>query len=101
MLHWSMQGAWFGIILGIVITLAVESFVLIGARTAFIQVLKNPNTPKVIVDTLTKTSVEISSNFGSPGVLSASQSQAVTIESMFGELPEKDQELLREAICLP
>lgn len=102
MLTWSIKGALFGVVMGIIITLVSESFLLVGGKTVIFEIAHNPNTPKVVVDTLRDASVELSRAFGPDlRVLSAAASPSASILETYHQLKSSEQGFVRSAICRP
>lgn len=103
MLEWSIKGAWFGVLFGIIITLVVQAVLLIGGRTTLVELIGNEKTPKVVRELLFDTSAQLSGVLGKDiPVLSASDtSDTQTIFTEFNKLSSEEQSEVKEVICLP
>lgn len=51
-LEWSVKGAGFGVILGFILALVLEGFLLVGGKTLLIEVLGWKNPPKPVENAL-------------------------------------------------
>lgn len=104
MLAWSIKGAWFGIFFGILLTLLVEAFLLVGGRTALVETLNNEKIPKTVRNTIREGTREISNSLNNEiPMLSAQDQQDPTknVISLFSSLKREDQQTVERAICLP
>ena len=104
MLSWSIRGAWFGIVLGIVVALAVEAFLLVGGRTLVVEAIKNERTPKSVRVFLQENLTELAQSLaGEPKTLSAAEEAtgAADVVLEFQRLPPLERQKARQLICTP
>lgn len=104
MLHWSLKGAGFGLVLGIIVTLVLEGVLLVGGKTAIAQAIKNNNTPPDVRIFLQKNLSELAQLIeSSPTTLGASSDGALSgqIAEAYKDLNSKEQKQVRDAVCTP
>ncbi|MBI4058882.1 hypothetical protein HY404_01425 [Candidatus Microgenomates bacterium] len=103
MLEWSIKGAGFGILLGVVLTLVVEGFLLVGGRTAVAEVLRNKNTPVAIRSFIQDNMMQLAQAIGSPPQVLNAATSATSGEVVenFNNLSVKEQSKARTQICAP
>lgn len=102
MLSWSMKGAKFGIFLGIVLTLALEGFLLVAGKTTFAEIVKSNNVPPAVRTFLSENMSDLAGQIGGePGTLGASTELRETsvIINDFKNLGAVDKERVQEAVC--
>lgn len=103
MLEWSIKGARFGVIFGILLTLIVEGLLLFGGRNLIVGALQNEKTPPVVRTLFSQAFGEIAVALKSdPKTLGASEkTSAVSVVGDFNELSKSEQERARDLICKP
>lgn len=103
MLAWTLKGAHFGVLFGIVLTLLVETLIIAGGKTTLAEVFKNDKVPPIVRETISKNLEELAVNLASePRTLGAAgKVNAVDVAGDFRELSETDQSRVRELICKP
>lgn len=102
MLTWSMKGAKFGVFLGIILTLALEGFLLVAGKTTFAEIVKSNNVPPAVSTFLSENMSDLAGQIGGePGALGASTGvrETSTIISDFKNLGAVDKERVQEAVC--
>jgi hypothetical protein len=87
MLDWSMKGAVFGVIIGFVLALVLEGFLIIGGRTALTEVIGWKNAPKPLVNVLDAGRDKLADVLGM---------QASVIPTSYAEGPETSTEFLKQ-----
>lgn len=106
MLEWSLKGAYFGIFLGIILTLVIEAFLLVGGRTLIVAAVKNEKTPQVVRIFLQKNMMELAESLaGEPKTLGAAGEQKTLspneVVNNFSLLSPNDQSRVQQRICAP
>lgn len=103
MLEWSIKGARFGVIFGILLTLIIEGFLLFGGRNLIVGAIQNEKTPEGVRVFLSQAFGEIAVALRSdPKTLGASgKTSAVSVVGSFGELSESEQKRAQDSICKP
>lgn len=103
MLNWSIKGAWFGVVFGIVVTLLVQGLLLVGGKTAVVEVVRNEKTPKNVRVFLQENITELAQSLASePKTLGAQEElNFQDFIDGFSTLPKKDQQKVKNLICEP
>lgn len=105
MLAWSIKGAWFGFLLGMVLLLILEGFLLVGGKTAISELVKNKRTPENVRVFLEKNMTELaqslSNNPKALGASTKSGNPSASFVSQFENLPRGEQDAVKEEICQP
>lgn len=104
-LEWSIKGAGFGVVLGFILALIVEGFLLIGGRTALTEVLGWKNAPKPVQVAIDKGRERLVNVLGVTSEIplsnAAEASGSSEIVSKFSLLSPDEVETVKAIICTP
>lgn len=103
-LDYSIKGAGFGVVIGFVLALILEGFLLVGGRTAFTEIIGWENPPKPIAFVIntgtTRLQKVLGANIEVPSSDAAISSPQSFINS-FARFSSEDKDIVRENICRP
>lgn len=104
-LEWSVKGAGFGVVLGFILALIIEGFLLIGGRTALTEVLGWKNAPKPIQVAIDQSRERFISVLGvTDEVPSSSAAERSNVDQMiqsYQQLDDDDSKAVQDYICTP
>ena len=104
MLTWSIKGAWFGVLVGVILTLVAEGFLLVSSKTALVELVNNKNIPENIRNQVQENVLELAKNLSplnSPKVLNAKAPDSETVIKEFKSLAPSGQSEVKGEICAP
>ena len=103
-LNWSIKGGIFGIVLGFLLAVIFEGFLLIGGRTVVTEVLGWKNAPKPIVNVLDSGRAKLVKVLGVTDEIPESAAKNYSSEEVidaFQSLPAKEATKVRGIVCEP
>ncbi|KKQ75148.1 MAG: hypothetical protein US96_C0016G0002 [Candidatus Woesebacteria bacterium GW2011_GWB1_38_5b] len=104
-LEWTVKGAGFGIVLGFVLALIIEGFLLIGGRTALTEVLGWKNAPKPIQVAIDKGRARLVDVLGAtdeiPSSNAAENSSVDQVVQGYQSLSPDDAKSVKKFVCTP
>lgn len=103
--NWSMKGALFGIFWGFLLALILEGFLIIGGKTAVIEILGWKHAPKPLLTVLDAGRSKLINVLGvSTDIPSTRAEERPTLDdavSSFQRLSPSDSQKIRTLICAP
>jgi len=104
-MSWSFKGALFGIFWGFLLALILEGFLIIGGKTAIIELLGWKNAPKPILTALDAGRNKLVNVLGiTTNIPSSLAEEKPTLDdavSLFQKLSPSDSQKIRTLICAP
>ena len=104
-LEWTVKGAGFGVLLGFVLALIIEGFLLVGGRTALTEVLGWKNAPKPVQVAIDQGRERLINVLGTqtevPLIHATEYSSVDEVVQGFQGLSSADSEKAKEFICTP
>jgi len=99
---WSFKGAIFGILLGFLLALVVEGFLVIGGRTAFTEILGWKNAPKPVSTALNIGRERLLQVLGTNTTIPSSEAKidgVSEILGVFNKLSPGEKEKIKTEVC--
>lgn len=104
-LEWTVKGAGFGIVLGFVLALIIEGFLLIGGRTALTEVLGWKNAPKPVQTAIDKGRERLVDVLGTtdevPSSHASENSSVDEVVQGYQSLSSEDAQSVKKFVCTP
>jgi hypothetical protein len=100
-LEWSVRGAGFGVLLGFILAVVVEGFLLVGGRSILIETFGWKNPPKPIQRALDVGKQKFTEVLGIATSSATLQKNANDIVQMYQSLPPSEHEQAKRIICTP
>ena len=104
-IHYSIKGAGFGLIMGFILALILEGFLVIGGRTALTEILGWENPPKpvgYVIDRGTeRLETVLSDSTVIPDTKANTQGSYDLFIKYYQSLAPEDQEKAKQNICMP
>lgn len=104
MLSWSMKGAGFGVVAGMLLTLVLEGLLLVGGKTAVAEIVRNESAPPAVRVFLQKNMSELADLIGPESTTLGTASVKGVPEGLVTEykkLTSQEQTQVRNAVCAP
>lgn len=104
-INWSVKGAFFGIFFGFLLALILEGFLIIGGKTAIIEVLGWKNAPKPISNVLDLGREKLVNVLGITSQIPVSNAETLVnsdkVMNLFQSLNPSEAQKVRSMICKP
>lgn len=106
LLEWAVKGAGFGVVLGFILALIIEGFLILGGRTALTEILGWKNAPEPIQQALDQSRSKLVNVLGEstevPKIEASEEKASVEgLLSTYRELTPDEANEFIDRICLP